>query len=217
LSALPKRVKTEVHEYLAKSVILTTGLRQRRLNLPGEGRLTGKGVSYCSTCDGNFFRGKKVIVLGSGNDAARDLLYLSPLASNLLWLCNSRTVMANEALVKRLEEKGIRPDTEATAVEVIGDEIVTGLRVRNSQGGEEIISANGIFIATGTAPATELEKAAGIAVDDKGFIRISAEMETNVSGVFAAGDCTGKSHQIIVAVGQGATAGIMASAYAKGH
>jgi len=215
LSNDPKVVKTDMCEYIAKSVVVATGLMQRKLNLPGEERLTGRGVSYCSTCDGNFFKGKTVVVVGSGNEAARDLIYLSTIASKLYWLCNSKNVTADEALVRKVEERGIKPDLDRMVVQVVGEEVVKGLKVKAFNGADETIETNGIFFATGTTPATDFLYKTGIDLDANGYIKINTEMETNIPGVFAAGDCTGKSHQIIVAVGQGATAGIMASAYTK--
>ena len=216
----PKKVLTAKGEYSCGSVVITTGLTQRKAGLPGEEKLTGRGVSYCATCDGYFFKGRKVIVLGAGEEAAEDLLYLSSLTSEIVWISDSK-VTAGEELIKKLEEKGIKPTMSLKAVAIEGEESVRGLRVmpvstptENEMNGD-LIPANGVFIAIGTAPSADILKQAGIALDEDGFVKVNVDMETNLPGVFAAGDCTGKSHQIVVAVGQGATAGMRAASYIK--
>jgi thioredoxin reductase (NADPH) len=216
LSGKEKKITTNSGEYLAKSIVIATGLKQKKLNLPSEERLVGRGVSYCATCDGFFFRGKKVAVVGAGNDAVSDVIYLASLAAKLTWLPNAAEITAEEGYLRVLKEKGIAPILGRRALEVIGGERVRGLKVIDETGAEEIVETDGIFIAVGMVPAAEILKSEGINIDERGYVIVNDEMKTNMPGVYAAGDCTGKSHQIIVAVGQGSTAGINASAFVKG-
>jgi thioredoxin reductase (NADPH) len=216
LSREMKQITTQSGGYIVKSIVIATGLKQKRLNLPGEKRLVGRGVSYCATCDGFFFKGKKVIVVGAGDDAASDLIYLASLTAQLTWVLNTTEITAEEGYLRALKEKEIVPIVGRRALEVVGGEKVSGLKVIDETGMEEIFESDGIFIAVGTVPTTEILKSAGINVDERGYVVVNDEMQTNVPGVFAAGDCTGKSHQIIVAVGQGSTAGINAAAFVKG-
>jgi len=216
LSGELKKITTHSGECLARSIVIATGLKQKRLNLPGEERLVGRGVSYCATCDGFFFRSKKVVVVGAGDDAASDLIYLASLAAKLIWLPNAAEITAEEGYLRALKEKGIVPILGRRASEVVGGERVRGLKVIDETGAEDIVESDGIFIAVGTVPTAEILKSAGIKTDERDYVVVNDEMKTNVAGVYAAGDCTGKSHQIIVAVGQGSTAGINASAFVKG-
>ena len=150
--------------------------------------------------------------MGAGEDAAHDLIYLSSLTDKPLWVPNANEISAEEAYVKALAVKEILPMRDQRVVEVMGSEKVSGLRVRSERGEEKLLEVNGVFIAVGTVPTADVLKASGVGVNEDGFIIVNEDMETNLKGVFAAGDCTGRSHQIIVAVGQGAAAGINASA-----
>ncbi|MDI9644034.1 MAG: FAD-dependent oxidoreductase [Candidatus Verstraetearchaeota archaeon] len=209
-----KEVVTKGGIYSAKSLIIATGLRQRKLSIPGEERLLGKGVSYCATCDGFFFKNKRVVVIGSGNEAASDLLYLASLTDKIVWISEDKEIRAEEAYLKRIRDLGIAPITGAKVREMIGGEKVEGL-VFEKNGYLDKIEADGVFIAIGSVPTVELVKRAGINVNEDGYIVTDYNLETNIKGIFAAGDCTGRSHQIIVATGQGAAAGINAAEYAK--
>jgi len=210
-----KEVRTPSGEYTSKSVIVTTGLKQKKLSIPGEEKLLGRGVSYCATCDGFFFRGRRVAVVGGGNEAASDLTYLASLTKNLLWIPNTDKITADDVYIKSLKGLGVEPIMDRRVVEVVGEDRVRSLKVRTEKGAEETVEVDGLFIAVGTVPTVDILKEAGLKVDEKGFILVNDEMETNVRGVYAAGDCTGTSHQIIVAVGQGAAAGINASSFVK--
>lgn len=209
-----KEVVTKNGTYSASSLILATGLRQKKLSVPGEERLLGRGVSYCATCDAFFFKGKRVVVVGGGNEAASDLLYLASLTDKIKWITDGEKVTADGSYVKRISDLGIEPVTGVKVKEVIGKERVEGLIIER-EGALETVESDGVFIAVGSVPTVDLIKKAGIEVDERGYIATNCDQETNVRGVFAAGDCTGRSHQIIVAAGQGAAAGINASDYAK--
>lgn len=210
-----KVARTPLGEYVAKAIIITTGLRQKKLSVPGEDKLLGRGVSYCATCDGFFFRNRKVAVLGGGYEAASDIIYLSTLTNKITWIPNTEKLTIEEAYMKKLNEAGVSPVVDSKIIEVFGDGRVQGIKVRKNDGSVENREVDGLFIAIGTVPTVDILKQAGLTADAKGYISVNDEMESNVSGVYAAGDCTGKSHQIVVAVGQGAVAGINASDYVK--
>lgn len=209
-----KEVITANDRYTSKALVIATGLRQRKLQIPGEDRLLGRGISYCATCDGFFFRNKKVAVIGGGNEAASDLLYLSTLAGEIVWVVGEEGITADDSYLAKIRELGIEPLSGARVVELLGKDRLEGIVIEKG-GAQQKLAVDGAFIAVGSVPTVEILKRAGIEVDEKGFIKTGEEMETNMPGVFAAGDCTGKSHQVILAAGQGAMAGIKASAYAK--
>ncbi len=207
-----KSVKTLNNEYNSKSVVIATGLTQKRLGIPGEDRLVGRGVSYCATCDGFFFRGKRVAVVGSDEDALYDLKYLSSLTKDLIWIPN--VVQFDKRKLDDVENLGVKTLLDVKVTEIFGENKLDGIIIKKDDL-EEKMKLDGLFIAVGFTPLSDLARSAGLKVTKEGYIIVDAEMETNLNGVFAAGDCTGMSHQIIVAVGQGATAGIKASDYAK--
>ncbi|MDH7556041.1 MAG: NAD(P)/FAD-dependent oxidoreductase [Candidatus Methanosuratincola sp.] len=209
-----KEVITANDRYTSKALVIATGLRQRKLQIPWEDRLLGRGISYCATCDGFFFRNKKVAVIGGGNEAASDLLYLSTLAGEIVWVVGEEGITADDSYLAKIRELGIEPLTGARVLELLGKDRLEGIVIEKG-GAQQKLAVDGAFIAVGSVPTVEILKRAGIEVDEKGFIKTGEEMETNMPGVFAAGDCTGKSHQVILAAGQGAMAGIKASAYAK--
>lgn len=210
-----KIVRTSLGEYAAKAIIVTTGLRQKKLSVPGEDRLLGRGVSYCATCDGFFFRNRRVAVLGGGLEAASDIIYLSTLTNKITWIPNTDKLSVEEAYMKKLSEAGVSPVLDSKIIEVFGDGRVQGMKVQNKDGSLESREIDGLFIAIGTVPTVDVLKEAGLAIDSKGYVSVNENMEANIAGVYAAGDCTGKSHQIVVAVGQGAVAGINSSDYVK--
>lgn len=206
-----KVIKTPTEEFRSKAVIIATGLSQKKLGVPGEEKLVGRGVSYCATCDGFFFRGKKVAVVGSDEDALYDLKYLSSLTKNLLWIPNTPVDDEKRENVEKLGAEIL----DGRVVEVLGENRLTGVKIKFEGREERIVNLDGLFLALGFTPISDLAKSAGLKITKEGYIIVNENMETNFNGVYAAGDCTGRSHQIIVAVGQGATAGINASDYAK--
>ncbi|MEM3365178.1 MAG: FAD-dependent oxidoreductase [Candidatus Methanomethyliaceae archaeon] len=208
-----KSVKTISNEFESKAVIIATGLAQKKLGIPGEEKFVGRGVSYCATCDGFFFRGKKVGVVGSDEDAFYDLKYLSSMTKKLIWIPN--LPLRDNKKSEYAKNLGAEILEGVEVMEVLGDSRLTGIKIKDAFGGERILELDGLFVALGFTPISDLAKSAGIKTTQEGYIHVNGDMETNLYGVYAAGDCTGKSHQIIVAVGQGATAGINASDYAK--
>jgi len=208
-----KGVKTINNEFQSKAVVIATGLVQKKLGIPGEERFVGRGVSYCATCDGFFFRGKRVAVVGSEEDALYDLRYLSSMTNEILWIPNAQEYDKKKAdYAKAL---GAQILEGANVVGLLGENKLDGIKIKERNGRARVVKLDGLFVALGFTPISGLARSAGLKTTQEGYIVVNEEMETNLNGVYAAGDCTGRSHQIIVAVGQGATAGINASDYAK--
>lgn len=208
-----KKVKTINNEFKSKAVIIATGLIQKKLGIPREEEFTGRGISYCATCDGFFFRNKRVAVVGPDEDALYDLKYLSLMTKDLIWIPNAPQYdKKNLDYAKTL---GVEIMDGASVVELLGEEKLTGIKIREKNGEERVVRLDGLFLALGFIPISDLARKAGLKTTQDGYIIVNEDQETNLDGVYAAGDCTGRSHQIIVAVGQGATAGIKASDYAK--
>jgi len=215
LDANSMRITTPQGTYECSAMIITVGLKMKKLRVPGEERLFGRGVSYCASCDGFFFKNRRVAVLGGGNEAASDVLYLSNLTKDVIWLPNTENITVDEAYIKKIIENGITPMRGITVLEILGENKVEGVRVKRMDGGIEDIKIDGVFVVIGSVPTIDLLKKAGIQIDPRDYVVVNENMETNVKGVYAAGDCTGKSHQVVVAVGQGAVAGINAADYIK--
>ncbi|MEW6329249.1 MAG: thioredoxin-disulfide reductase [Candidatus Micrarchaeota archaeon] len=203
------------NKYESKTVILATGARYKRLNIPGEKELLGKGVSYCSTCDGPFFKDKVVAVIGGGNTAVSSALLLASFAKKVYTVHRRDEFRADEIMVKELMKK-----TECVCnhvpLEIIGKESVTGLRVQEvNTKKERVLEVQGVFVHVGAVPSTELAKQAGVEMDERGYIKTDRHQRTSVPGFFAAGDIAGVAWQVAAAVGQGAVAAISAYDYLK--
>ncbi len=178
--------------------------------------LTGRGVSYCSTCDAPFFKGKTVAVAGGGNSAISDALYLSDIAKKVYIIHRREALRAEEARQGELRKKGIEVLLNTGIDEITGDKSVNALLIRNLADNKvRRLSVDGVFISIGTIPHSELAKDAGVKLDDKNFIKVDKNKETNIEGVFAAGDVTGGVLQISTAVGEGCTAALSAYKYVK--
>lgn len=195
-------------ELVGRTVIIASGRAPTRLTVPGEKELTGRGVSYCATCDAAFFRGKPVAVAGHGDAAVEAALQLATLDAQVL-LCSEKPLRAAETLVRRLQESGratLRTGVKVTAIE--GSDHVTGVVLRQGSGPEEHVPVDAVFIEAGSIPPGEFTGGL-VAVNDRGEIEVDREAMTTQPGVFAAGDVTDDfAKQIIVAAGQGARAGM---------
>lgn len=211
-----KVVVTEAGEYECFALILATGGKKKRLNVPGERELEGRGVSYCAVCDGFFFKGKTVAVVGGGDTAVSEAIFLCDVASKVYLIHRRDKLRAEAAWQKALFSK---PNAEViwnTVVEaILGEERVTGLALKNVATGERSeLAVDGVFIAIGEEPNNELAKRLGLELDERGYVVVDPRtMETSVPGVFAAGDITGMLKQLTVAVGQGAIAATSARDY----
>jgi len=199
-----KIVVTERAEYLASAVIIASGSRHKRLGAPGEEEFEGRGVSYCALCDGAFFRGLRVLVVGGGNTAATSAIYMSKIASKVYLAHRRRELRAEKIYLNRLIESGIEILWNTEVKKISGDTKVKSVTLFNNEtGGETELAVDGVFICVGESPNSEIAKASGINVDEQGYIIVGSNQETNIAGVFAAGDVTAcPVKQIGTAIGQ---------------
>ncbi|MGE5173852.1 MAG: NAD(P)/FAD-dependent oxidoreductase [Betaproteobacteria bacterium] len=205
-----KRVRTRDEVYEAYAVIISIGVARKKLEVPGAKEFLGKGVSYCATCDGNFFKGRKVAVVGSDDEAAEEALHLADLAEKVTMVPHKELDIV-ATVMDRLKSKpnvDILPVSKIHAV--IGDELVTGLRISRN-GAETVLPLEGVFIAMGSTPISQLILKAGGMTDDRGCLIVDKHQRMNLDGVFAAGDCTCGGMQIVTAAGEGAVAGMRAA------
>ncbi len=195
------------------AAILALGAKKRKLGVPGEDRLLGKGVSYCAVCDGPLFKGKRVAVIGGGNSALASALYLSTIASKVYLVHRRESFRALPTYVDRARSMpSIEILTPYVVTEILGKDRVEGIRVRNVATNEEkVIDVEGVFIEVGVEPPTELLKKIGIEVDEEGRAVVKPDMSTNLPGIFVAGDAAGGPNkyrfpQIVTAAAEGAIA-----------
>jgi len=195
------------------AAILALGARKRRLGVPGEDRLLGRGVSYCAVCDGPMYAGKRVAVVGGGNSALTSALYLSSVASRVYLVHRRDSFRAMPIYVERARsDPKIEMVLRSVVTEIVGDDRVRGIKVRNVESGEErLIEVDGVFIEVGVEPPTELFRKIGIEVDEEGRAVVDKDMSTNLPGIFVAGDAAGgpkkyRFPQIITAAAEGAIA-----------
>ncbi len=213
-----KRAITSKETYEAEAIILAMGSRHKKLNVPGEKEFDGKGVSYCAVCDGPLFKGKKVAIVGGGHTAASDGQYLAEIVDTLYIIHRRDDLRAEVVLKNRLLSKpNVKPIWNTVVEEIIGDTSVRKIKIRNLKTGEiSELEVDGVFVAIGIEPNSEIAKEAGIKVDDNGYIIVDKKQETNIKGVYAAGDITGGLQQITVSVGEGTIAAISAFEYVTG-
>lgn len=200
---------TRNRTYQSKSLVLATGATWKKLGVPGEDRLFGNGVGYCATCDGYLFKNTKVFVVGGGNTAATEALHLKNLGAEVALIHRRDALRAEPHLQRSLEQENV-PIVWDTVVEaILGQEKVTGLRLQNlKSGSSEEVAADGIFIAVGESPNTQLAKDLGITLDAHGYVQADRACRTNIPRIYAAGDAIGGVNQIVTAVGEGATAAL---------
>jgi thioredoxin reductase (NADPH) len=198
--------------YQAQAVVLATGGGHRRLNLPSEEQYTGRGVSYCATCDGPLFRNKTLAVVGGGNTAVTEALYLSEL-TDTLYLIHRRDRLIQQMLFDTHVE--ILWDT--VVKEFRGDEqLLREIELENVKNGERrTLTVDGVFVALGSDPESKLAKPLGVKMNSRGEIFADGEQKTNIPGLFAAGDVVESMKQIVVAAGQGAIAADSAYRYVR--
>lgn len=208
-------VKTESAEYLGRALLICTGAIHREMGVRGEREFANKGVSYCAVCDGSLFRNRKVVVAGYGNGAAKAAMYLSGLSGKVTVLCTQQTLRCEPIYVERLRKNKNIEITCGVKLEAIeGDSAVR--KVQYVEGGKKkVAETDAVFIEYGTVPNSKLAKEVGVQLTDKGFIKVNGLQETNIKGVFAAGDITGGRRQIATAVGEGANAAISVMGYLK--
>ncbi|ADC66654.1 thioredoxin reductase [Ferroglobus placidus DSM 10642] len=210
-------VKTDMAEYKAKALIIATGGKHKELGVPGEKEFVGKGVSYCATCDGNFFRGKRVAVVGGGNTAVTDAIYLHEIGCDVVLIHRRDELRAEKALQEELFKRNIPVIWDTVVLRIEGNEKVERLVLLNRKTNEEsVLEVDGVFIAVGIVPATDIVMDLGVERDAAGYIKVDKRQRTNVPGVFAAGDCCDNPlKQVVTACADGAIAANSAFEYIK--
>jgi thioredoxin reductase (NADPH) len=210
LSQRPFKITTDNAVYFSESLIVGTGARPNHLGIPGETEFTGKGVSYCATCDGWFFKDKKVIVIGGGDSALEEGLFLTRFATSVTIVHRRDSLRAGKVLQNRaFTDPKVSFVWNSALSEIKGDGVVKSVKVKNTKtGGTSEIETDGVFIFIGHTPNTQMF-AGQLDMDDAGYIRSNMMMETNVPGVFVAGEVA-DSHfrQVITSAGMGAAAAI---------
>ena len=213
-----KVIETAGTEYPCRSIILATGVTHRHLGIPNEERLTGAGVSYCATCDGMFFRGRDVAVVGGGSTALQDAEFLSNYCRKVYLIHRRDEFRGEDSIVKRLEGKeNVEFVLSATVKDIIGDQAVERLIVNSKKTGKEFkLDVSGVFIAVGQIPKNEIF-ADVVKLDANGFILAAEDCITSHPGIFAAGDCRTKEvRQLTTAAADGAVAALAACKYIAG-
>ena len=197
--------------YQAKAVILATGAVARKLNVPGEERYSGHGVSYCATCDGFFFREKPVVIVGCGNTALTDALYLKNLGASVTVVCHGSRLTGDASLQEAVAQGKIPVlfDTEVEAISGTSQVKTVTLKDRQS-GTSRTLEVEGVFVAVGTVPNNRIALELGVTVAPEGYVVVDRSGRTNIPRILAAGDLTGGVRQIVTAVGSGATASVTA-------
>ena len=207
-------------QYESMAVIIAAGASARWLGVSGEEKLKGHGVSACATCDGFFFRGKEVVVVGGGNTAFEDALFLSQFCPKVTLVHRREGFRADAVTVEKVKNTpNISMMLNCVIDEVIGQEKVTAAILRNVKTQEKTtLSCDGIFVAVGAVPQTDWLKESAVKLTENGLVQVDAHQQTNVAGIFAAGDCTEPEfRQAIVAAGSGAKAGLSAASFINLH
>ena len=216
-SSRPYRVEIDEEKWIeANAIIISTGASARWLGIESEQRLNGYGVSACAVCDGFFFRGKEVAIVGAGDTAAEEALYLSKLATNVHMLVRRDEMRASKVMQERVKETAnIKTYWNSETDEILGDKTVEGVRIKNNKTGEKTeIPIKGFFVAIGHTPNSEIFKGV-IDMDEAGYIKtVPGTSRTNLEGVFAAGDVQDKIYrQAVTAAGSGCMAALDAERY----
>jgi thioredoxin reductase (NADPH) len=220
LAATPKVVKAGEDIYLARTVIIASGSGYRELDVPGEKRLSGHGVSWCATCDGFFFREQDIAVIGGGDSAMEEATFLTRFARSVTVVHRRDTLRASKIMQDRaLANPKIKFAWDSEVAEVLGEGRVAGLRLRNVKtGAESILEVSGMFLAIGHDPRSELF-AGQLPMDDEGYLLVdSPSTRTTIDGVFAAGDVVDRIYrQAVTAAGTGCAAALDAERWLASH
>lgn len=205
-----KTIITEKNQYEASAIIIATGAKHRKAEIPGEAELLGKGVSYCATCDGPIFKGKTVVVIGGGNTALTSAIYLRQINCKV-YLVHRRSEFRGDAVyIEKAKKLGVEFVLERTIKEIYGKKFVEKIILDNNKE----IKCDAVFVAIGEVPTVEIIKKIGVKTNKENFIIIDENQATNIEGIFAAGDvCESPLKQIVSAAGSGATAAFSAYKY----
>ena len=202
-------VTTSRRRFRTKSLLLATGADYRRLNVPGEARLSGRGVSYCSTCDGPMFKGKKVIMVGGGDSAATEALHLKNIGVDVTLVHRRDRLRAQEQLIHNLASQDVPVLYNTEVQEISGQDAVQEVTLLDNQSGQTwTMEVGGVFIAIGYDPNTELARSIGLNLNSDGYIAHDQRHRTSIPGIYSAGDVAGGFKQIVTAAGQGSEAAL---------
>ena len=215
LSANPKKVETSEGTFFGKTVVLATGANPKELGIAKEKELVGRGVAYCASCDGMFYRGKTVVVVGGGNSAAADALLLSRIAQKVILVHRRDTLRATKIYHEPLmQAENVEFRWNSTVTELLHEDKVTGVRLKDKNTGEEsVLPCEGVFISVGRKPATDFLQDQ-IELDENGYVVADETTQTNLPGVYAVGDIRTKLvRQVVTAIADGAAAVHLAEEY----
>lgn len=215
LNASPKVVETSEGTFYGKTVVFSTGANPRELGLMEEKELVGRGVAYCASCDGMFYRGKTVVVVGGGNTAAEDAMLLSRLAKKVIVVHRRDSLRATKIYHEPLmQAENVEFRWNSVVTELLHDAKITGVKLKDVQTGEEtVVECDGVFVSIGRKPATELVKDQ-LTLDQSGYVVADESTRTNIPGVYAVGDVRTKAlRQVVTAVADGATVVYYAEEY----
>jgi thioredoxin reductase (NADPH) len=218
-----KHLETTSGDMYAKAILLATGTDYKKVGVPGEKEYYAHGVHYCATCDGAFYRDKKLVVVGGGNSAVQEAMFLTRFASHIDLLCRSDHLRASEVLQHDLKDKHADKITvhyNTTTDEIVGENnAVTKVIGTDKVAGKKVeFETDGVFVFVGLKPNTEFLKDSAIELDDMGFVKMSDDLETSIPGVYGAGDMrSGSTMQIATATGEGATAALRIREYLVEH
>lgn len=218
LSASPKVLHTSAGIFYAKTVVLATGANPRKLGVAGEDELVGRGVAYCASCDGMFYKDKTVVVVGGGNTAAEDALILSRIAKKVILVHRRDTLRATKVYHQPLmQTENVEFRWNSVIAELLHDEKLTGVRLENVKTGEqELLPCDGVFVSVGRVPVTELVQGQ-LELDAGGYVVADETTATSIPGVYAVGDVRTKQlRQVVTAVADGAVAVHQAEQYLTG-
>lgn len=218
LSASPKVLHTSAGTFYAKTVVLATGANPRKLGVAGEDELVGRGVAYCASCDGMFYKDKTVVVVGGGNTAAEDALILSRIAKKVILVHRRDTLRATKVYHQPLmQTENVEFRWNSVITELLHDEKLTGVRLENVKTGEqELLPCDGVFVSVGRVPVTELVQGQ-LELDAGGYVVADETTATSIPGVYAVGDVRTKQlRQVVTAVADGAVAVHQAEQYLTG-
>ena len=211
-----KTVTTSKAIYRSFALIIATGTQRRKLGVAGENEFLGRGVSYCRVCDGPFFKGLRVAVVGFTKEAIEDSLSMADMSKEVLLITHEEKIEAAEALKKKLLKKANIKIVNGKVAAILGEKVVKEIKIVEFTSKQELREkVDGVFILLGWVPTTEIVKKAGIEVDEKGCIKVDRWQRTNIEGVFAAGDCTCGGMQIVTAAGEGAMTATTALKYIR--
>ncbi|TFF91127.1 thioredoxin reductase [Candidatus Thorarchaeota archaeon] len=212
-------VVTENKTFFGRSLIFATGMRERELEVPGHDELRNRGVSYCALCDAPLFKDKTVAVVGGSDAAAKEALLLAKYCKKVYIIYRRKKIRPEPINAQRVEnEDRIEIITETNVTEILGEGRVTGVKLDNPYNGSDTLSVDGVFIAIGGIPRSDLAKKLGVKTNEKGEIVIDRSSRTNVEGVFAAGDVADTEFkQAITGVGEGVHAAYQAYRYVNEH